>query len=100
MREMLGVPSDRETPLARVLPRSLRRLEILMDACWVYECVVERVVQLLLVKEEVVPLLESVAMGAWTKCGEDARERLSAACGRAGVRLVKDAELDGGGFDE
>lgn len=91
MRELLGYPGDADAKigLAEVLPCGLRRLEVAMDQYWMYASAVDRIVVLLRTKREVVPLLESVAMGLWGAGDGPHRERLSGACEEAGVELVE-----------
>lgn len=89
---LLGYAPANDNPspvLAEVLPRSLRRLEIAMDQYWLFGYAADRVVELLLAKEEVVPLLQRVAMGVWPHARDGlAWARLGAACENAGVQLV------------
>lgn len=82
---------DGSPRLADVLPVSLRELEILQDSHWWVSEEADQVVEMLGLKEGVVPHLEKVAVVMeWGK-SERVLERLVAACKAAGVSFVDES---------
>lgn len=95
-RDLLGYPSPPENEhleLAEVLPRCLRQLEISMDQFWRYEYAVDKLVNMMMGRDDVVPLLESVAMDIWWSSGEPIHQRLRGACMEAGVELLENGSF-------
>lgn len=93
-RAMLGNRSSfPKLSLADVLPRSLGALRITTDRSWAFEEVVEKLVDLLRMKEMAVPRLESVSMTVGTESDRDVYQRLVAACEEARVRLLGDEDV-------
>lgn len=77
-------------PLADVLSRTLRRLQILVDESWRYAKLVDIVVSLLGQKESAVPVLERVGIRSSWCHDEEAHAKLSGACAAAGVKLEEE----------